>query len=245
MSLSGIHKESFKTRLAVADIYTSLLMKLLKKTGHFSEVVRKATKEEEDQGIDWWVKYTSTEVKPSQFKLREKRYDCPVCRFQPLHGLDSPRNVIGRDFRGLRDKMSEHYYVAVRDEDGLFDSVYRLNSATLGKLVMEADAEWATAITKPTSKPKDMWGGTYNKDYFTSSLVQEWTEQKVSNKLIFSASNGIQFWWKKNFNEGSPKINMYVPRKYKDWDYDINASDARLIEKVFKQINGSSKSFIE
>jgi hypothetical protein len=39
---------------------------------------------------------------------------------------------------------------------------------------------------------------------------------KRKSKRLKKASNGVEAWYQKTESEKSPKINLYVPRKYAD-----------------------------
>lgn len=233
MTISDIHKQNFESRLTISDLYTQILIKYLEKLNHF-KVVRKATESEDLDGVDWWVTYPDeTEPSSIQFKLRDKRKDCPVCRFQPLYGIDHEKNIDGRDFRGLRDKKSKNYYVAFRGADKKFLSIYRISSSTLNKLVVDLDNEWSITDTVPTNRITDMFGGRYNKSFFTNANVKSWVENGVSNKMVFKGSNGCEIWWKKNRNEWSPKLNMYIPEKLREETIPLTTAASQLVETSF------------
>jgi hypothetical protein len=228
-NLNNLHEANFNVRLKVSDTYTKILMKLLEKNGHFKKVVRQANKEEEHRGIDWWVIFDEKEV-PIQFKLRDKRKDVPVCRYQPLYGMDHDKNVDGRDFRGIESKSSEFYYVAIRDKNKRFFQIYRCSSNKLRKLVMNCDKAWEKS------------GGVYAKNFFNSKNVQEWVDKKVFTKLIFSDEYGCQIWWKKNRVEKSPKLNMYVPETFKEWEFKIDKNMADFIDKMYANLIDSKET---
>lgn len=233
MTISELHTQNFESRLSISDLYTQILVKYLEKLRHFKSV-RKATEAEDLDGVDWWVLYPNeTEPSPIQFKLRDKRKDCPVCRFQPLYGLDHEKNIVGRDFRGLRDKRSKNYYVAYRGTDKTFTCIYRMSSDTLHKLVVGLDEEWQKAETYPTNRINDMFGGTYNQSFFTHDNVQEWIGNRVNNKVVYRGSNGCEIWWKKNYNEGRPKLNMYIPEKLREETFPLTGAASDLIEGCF------------
>jgi hypothetical protein len=239
LTISGIHNQSFKKRLDISEIYTRILVKYLEKINHF-KVLRRATREEEDQGVDWWVTYPDAENVAIQFKLRDKRKDVPVCRYQPLHGIDNVKTVVGRDYRGLQGGVSKRYYVACRDESERFCLIYNLSSEKLKGIVDQLNNEWRAVATSPTATPTAMFGGTYPEGFFTETNVQSWVDSGVWNKLVFAGSDkGSQIWWKKNRYE-SPKLNMYLPMKHRDEEFWISENVARQIAAVFRQLSGSS-----
>lgn len=224
MSISNVHEKVFNERLNITDSYTTALMSLLQKRGHVVSY-RKASKQEDIDGVDWWVTYTKgdTEV-PIQFKLRDKQKDIPVCRFQPFHGTAHEKTVEGRDYRCLRDQKSHEYYVAIR-VDGTFKEIYRVSCKTLNDLVTKLDQEW-----------NESSGGELNNQFplsfFNPKRVQSWLGGSIWNKRVFRGEDG-EVWWKKNFNERSPKFNMYFPYSKKEWNIVLDAEDAKFIEQFF------------
>lgn len=240
MSISELHEKKFSDRLKISDFYTKALMKYLEKLGQF-KIDRQATQEEEHQGIDWWVTYTNESV-PIQFKLRDKRKDIPVCRYQPLYGIDDTRNIVGRDFRGLSDKKTQFYYVAYRDIDGkLFSAIYRVSSDKLSELVVNLDKAWQKTETQPTKDIKLMFGGNYNHSYFTNENVESWVKAGVRNKLVFNAKGIGEIWWKKNYNEGRPKLNFYLPYTFREETYHLSESISNKINDLYKKAGESCR----
>lgn len=229
MSISNLHHESFHQRLEVSDNYTKILVGFLERKKHF-KIIRKANFDEEKEGIDWFVQYPDKE-KPSaiQFKLRDKRNDIPVVRYQPLYGLDDDRNVEGRDYRGLFNKSCENYYVAIRNSAGLFNSIYYCKSAALRKAITNLEKEWEAA---------ENVGSILNKAFFIRENVVALTARR--NKKVFTDSKGLEIWWKKNPNEGNPKLNIYIPHSYREWEIDIKHPEALQIENVFKKLAGKA-----
>jgi hypothetical protein len=242
LSISGIHNKGFKRRLDVTEVYTSILVKYLEKVGHF-KLDRKATKDEDMQdGIDFWVRYGDEEEStPIQFKLRDTRRDIPVCRYQPLYGIDDPENKVGRDFRCLMNGKSKHYYVASRNESGHFCLIYRLSSDKLKGLVNSLDEEWR-AVTDDEEKMYESRSVTCSHNFFTAKNVGWMLSTNVRNKLVFSGSNQGQIWWKKNRGE-APKLNMYLPQSFRDEAFSIPSTTGAELETVFYKLtadNGTS-----
>jgi len=221
MTISGIHQQNFTTRLNVTDNYTAALMKLLQTKNHFLNY-RKATREEDLNGIDWWVVYPGqTEEVPIQFKLRDRQKDIPLCRFQPFYGTDSPKTVIGRDYRCIDNQTSAQYYVAVRNAAGKFTEIYKVSCETLRPLIMDLDAEW--------QKVEGLFDN-FNLKFFDTSRVGKWLESGIWNKRVFRGDSGCEVWWKKNRNEKFPKFNMYVPHSYKEWEAVLTEAESNSIE---------------
>jgi len=220
MLLNSIHQKSFVTRLEVTDNYTNALMQALKDKGHFTSF-RKATLQEDKDGIDWWVKYPKERIEvPIQFKLRDKQKDVPVVRYQPFYGIDSEKTQEGRDWRCVKEIKSQQYYVAVRTGAGIFSEVYRVPCEILRSLIIELDKQW----NEVTGRFEN-----YAPKIFNKNIVNVWLEKGIRNKLVFSNDTGCQVWWKKNFNEKYPKFNMYVPYSYNDWSLALNETN---VEKM-------------
>jgi hypothetical protein len=239
--LTDVHLQSFQNRLKISDAFTKLLVTYLKLKDHF-QPLRKASYEEEMQGIDWWVTYPNeTEASPIQFKLRDKRFDVPVVRFQPFLGHGHVRSEEGRDYRGIVQKASRFYYVGIRNSSGLFSTVYRCPSAVLNEEVTALDREWKAAVSEPTARPRER-GGSYGFDYFSIENVRNWLDHGVGNKLVFTSSTGSQIWWKKNPNEGTPKLNMYIPHRLRDWTQSISDSEGKQIKRLVGRITSDSGS---
>lgn len=224
MNIDDLHKQHFTTRQTISEANTAALMELLHQKGHFN-TYRQATTEEDKGGIDWWTTYTPEEEKETtiQFKLRDKQRDVPVVRFQPFHGIDKATTVDGRDWRGLRDKVSDQYYVGIRDANKkYFVEVYRVSCAELWVLAEELYNEWLQAEKT-------------NPAFFTADIVKIWCEN-CRDKCVFYGSKGGQIWWKKNRNEGSPKFNMYIPYDCKNWSYSLTNEDALLVSNMAAEI---------
>ena len=224
MTISDMHTKHFNERLNIADFYSLALMENLKTKKHFT-TFRKSAKEEDLDGIDWWVTYPGeTKEVPIQFKIRDKQKDIPICRYQPFHGLDHARTVEGRDYRCLRDKKVNQYYVAVRNAVGQFTEIYKISSKTLNSLIVTLDKEWA--------KVEGIFD-MFPPKFFDGSRVSLWLEKGIRNKCVFRNESGCEVWWKKNYNEKSPKFNMYVPYSAKEWGLFLSAEDAHLIEENY------------
>jgi hypothetical protein len=220
MTITGIHQQDFTTRLNVTETATAALMNLLQTKKHFKSY-RKSSKEEDLGGIDWWVVYPGqTEEVPIQFKLRDRQKDIPLCRFQPFYGTDSPKTVVGRDYRCIEGKQAAQYYVAVRNGAGKFTEIYKISCDTLRPLIMSLDEEW--------QKVEGVFD-TFALKFFDAGRVGKWLESGIWNKRVFRGDSGCEVWWKKNRNEKFPKFNMYVPYSYKDWETQLSESESNSL----------------
>lgn len=227
MTISGLHTRQFNERLNVADSYSFALMKFLNQKNHFQSV-RKSSKEEDLDGVDWWVIYPDENQEvPIQFKLRDKQKDIPVCRFQPFWGINHAKTVVGRDFRGLRDSKCKHYYVGVRNGNGQFTEIYSISCQSLKSKIDQLDQEWQTVTGRY---------GNFALDFFEENRVNSWLQKGIWNKRVFSNDIG-EVWWKKNGNEKSPKFNMYIPYECKEWDSILSNEESSLIESYKNESN--------
>lgn len=213
MSLNNIQVSNFQNRLKVSDDQTEMLMNILLDEGHFS-FFRKASTEEDRSGIDWWVVYPGeTEEQPIQFKLRVKQKDLPICRYQPFYGVDHPKTVEGRDWRGIRDRKSTQYYVGVCSKAGHYTEIYKVPCDILRSIMIDLDQEWRAVEGRFEN---------YAPQLFTEEIFNIWIEKSVRDRKVFTSENGCQIWWKKNFNEPYAKFNMYIPYEFNDWSMSLN-----------------------
>lgn len=220
MSLDNVHQKSFNSRLNITDNYTLALMEVLKTKGHFQDF-RKSSKEEDLGGIDWWVIYPKQKTElPIQFKIRDKQKDIPVCRFQPFYGIGHEKTVEGRDFRCLQGNKTSAYYVAIRNGTS-FSEIYSITCAKLAKSVIKIDELWQATEKQGDNLPKG---------FFDPKHVNLWLEKDIRNRCVFRQDEG-QVWWKKNYNEKSPKFNFYIPYAQRDWDVKLTSEDSILIER--------------
>ena len=219
MTISDLHNKSFINRLNISDSFTESLMCFLKKKNHFSSF-RKASKKEDLEGIDWWVKYPNEKGEtPIQFKLRDKQKDIPICRYQPFYCVDSNKTVEGRDFRHIKEKKSLQYYVAIRNNN-YFKEIYSISCKSLNKMILEMDKNWQNVSGVFDS---------FSPSFFSEQKNNTWIEKGIRNKRVFSDENGCEVWWKKNPGEKFSKFNMYVPYSLNEWSISINLKDAEKI----------------
>ncbi len=225
MTISDLHHKSFVNRLNVSDFYTAALMEFLKESNHFSNF-RKSEKQEDLDGIDWWVEYPDKKGEfPIQFKLRDKQKDIPICRYQPFHGIDSEKTVEGRDFKLIKNKKAVQYYIAIRNGNS-FKEIYRISCKSLNKMILEMDQHWQEVSGVFDSFPPS---------FFSKEKNQLWIEKGLRNKRVFSDENGCEVWWKKNHNEKFSKFNMYVPYSLNEWSIFLNSKDAEKINSLYQE----------
>jgi hypothetical protein len=200
-----LHNKHFLERMELTKKVTFGLMNLLyqqKKLKYFHIAIEKEDKEGVDFFMKWQDEKSWQEGAPIkiQFKNREDKFqDFPICRFQPLYGLDHPKNVVGRDYKAIKNKMNEMYFTAVKPDGKNYTEILVIRSEKLYDLITEAEKEWF-----PEGEP---WA------YFTNELCNKTTSW---SKKIKQASNGVQAWFKRTQSEKNPKINLYVPRSYAD-----------------------------
>jgi hypothetical protein len=200
-----LHNMHFVYRQEISTAASFKLMNSLFEKKIFKFFVR-AQEEEDKNGVDYLIKWEDGRDRESgpwvriQFKNREDNYqDFPVLRFQPLYGTDSDKTRIGRDFIGLQDKKNDLFFTAVKTNSNDYSEVLVIKSEKLLALIEEAEKEWF-----PIGEP---W------EYFTKKFCNK---MKRKSKRLKKASNGVEAWYQKTESEKSPKINLYVPRKYAD-----------------------------
>jgi hypothetical protein len=206
-----LHQQSFLSRMGISGSKTRQIMDLLfenKKIQAFS-----ITTETEDKGgIDYFISWQDKKNIPIQFKLRmDKWKDIPVLRFQPFYGSDSQQTVLGRDYKGLKKGITEWYFHSYLDENNEYTKIVATQSGKLLKIIEDAEKEWF-----PTEAP---W------DYFQQTLFEKYNKQKIFNRKLKKASNGVEAWYKKNPKEPGGKINYYVPYNYGDINIDLKINN--------------------
>lgn len=170
----------------------------------------KKTEVEEDKGgVDFYVDTKDGKTnQPVQFKTRREKWrDLPICRFQPFRGYE--KSTVGRDYRSLKDKKNVFYYVASSGDGKNYDKITITCTSKILNLIEEAEKEW--------------FGDEIAWSYFTEELYNNNLGKKIYNKKLKVASNGVEAWFKKNFNniEGFGKINLYVPESLVDLSVDL------------------------
>lgn len=211
MPINNLHLKEFTSRLKISEAATNSIVELLTKTGHFKSI-RKAALNDDLGGVDWWVVYPDSEEEvPIQFKLRDKQKDIPIVRYQPFHGVNSDKTKEGRDYRGLLETKCKYYYVAVRNGEGNFCEVYNISCCKLTDLAIKLNDAWVACEKAGNFAPPS---------FFTDEIVKTWMDKSVRNKSVFACEYG-DIWWKKNYNEASPKFNMYIPYSFHEWKLEI------------------------
>jgi hypothetical protein len=229
--MENYHEQNFLERLDKSGKYTDALACHLQDIGHFS-IVRKATKQEDLDGIDFWVNYSGKKgLYPIQFKVRQDgRLDCPMAWWQPLSGTDEPEgtyNRRGRDYRALTNKMVKFYYWAVRDKNNkYYSTIHTITSTKLGNLVKLLEEEWNAFEFQTGDK-------FFGKNYFTKQNVDIWKAKSHRSKIVFRDDNDSQIWYKKNAGE-SPKLLAYFSYKYASRSIVLDPVKALEIENKIK-----------
>lgn len=164
----------------------------------------KTDKKTDIDGTDYLVKFLDTnDYQKVQFKNRQDKWkDLPITRYQPFYGVDSEQSVLGRDYRSLVQNKNDFYVVATQNSNKVYDQISITSTSKILQLMLEAEKEWFPS------------GNSF--DYFNKEFFDKLFSQKVRNKKIHVATNGVEAWYKKNFNENYGKINLYVPHKYVD-----------------------------
>lgn len=164
----------------------------------------KADKKTDIEGTDYFVIFNKHEpIKKVQFKNRQDKWkDIPITRYQPFYGINSDQTVLGRDYRSLFDKKNDYYIVATQNSSKSYDQISITSTSKILQLMLEAENEWFSN------------GIAY--EYFNQEYFNKFLSQNIRNKKIHVATNGVEAWYKKNFNENYGKINLYVPYRYVD-----------------------------
>ena len=203
----GLHQQSFLSRMGISANKTRQVMDLLFENKKIESFVR-TTEQEDKGGIDYFIGWQNKKNIPIQFKLRmDKWKDIPVLRFQPFYGYDNTKTVLGRDYKGLQNNVTEWYFHSYLDENNEYTKVVATRSDKLLEIIRQAEEEWF-----PKEKP---W------EYFKESLFEKYKTQKIFNRKIKKASNGVEAWFKKNVKEPGGKINYYIPYTYGDINIDL------------------------
>lgn len=204
------HNKPFLHRMEHHNTISYELMEFLFTKRLISKFV-KAITEEDKEGVDYFFKWAENDprysetLKRIQFKNREDTYpDIPVLRFQPLYGTDHPKNNVGRDYKALQNNMNDFYFTAIKPDGKSYSKILVIDSKKLFGIVKEAEKEW--------------FGDGTPWDFVTAAFCEKTTSW---NKKLLEASNGVQAWFKRTKNEKSPKINLYVPKKYAEEVIDL------------------------
>lgn len=239
MLVESNKNQNFKTRLRESSFWTESWMKYLTHSGHIKEY-KKALKEDDLKGVDYWVKYLEKWV-PIQFKLRVEvgQRDCPVVFYQPFYGVDVQfshesnvgLNKFGRDYCGLMNGVSDFYYVAVKNNAGLYQQVYRFKSSTLKDIVIRLEKEWKNVEKYETLDGYEVTNSRFalRHDNMTSVKLSS-----MKNKMTPLFSNDqAEVWLQKNEKETFYKINFYVNELLKEDVYNIPAHIAEGVRGLF------------
>ncbi len=239
-----INEKYFKIRELTTKVDTVSLLHLSVLKKHYDKYVL-SSKEEDYIGIDFY-KYFLGQCLPCQMKIRwDGRLDSPLSRFQPWWGMGlympydqavtidengkrhyvkMPITVDGRDWRGLENKASQEYYVAVKSGK-YYSLIYSMSSDFLWEKALSVNECWFKSELAGIQRPPSYF--TYDT---VKALCKSW-----KNELIFGTDDGCQVWKHKNKNE-SPKINFYIPYHYKNWEHKLSEKDAKLVEKLSNTI---------
>jgi len=193
-----VNEKTFVNRKTISDKNTNECINILLNIKHFKDV-RAVLLEEDKKGIDLWVDFPKKKNVPVQFKIRYNWPDYPVVIAQPFYGWEHKKTKKGRDIKALFNHMSEYYYVGFTKNNKL-QSICRCESKELCDLSTRVIAKW--------NRTKDNWD---KPEIFDESTTKKWIKYK-RNERVFSDGN-CDIWWKKNWNEGYGKFNLYIPRK--------------------------------
>jgi len=225
---TNLQEKHFNVRVKEADFWTQKLVEFIKKKGHIDDF-RKATKEEDrDLLIDYWFKYPGEqEYKPIGFKLRidPARRDIPVVYNQPFFGTNSPKTVLGRDYRCLLGDVVQ-YYVAVKNADKEFEEIYRISKSKLLPLVNGVVSSW--------KKGESAFTDLIPYDSFTSD--HDFLQGLQSGKRVrrIWRTNQAEVWWQKNPNENYSKINLYIPEEFKEESIQVPFANYKEMLKDYQ-----------
>ena len=205
------HDKPFLSRMEFHNAVSYGLMETLF-TRKIISKFDKAITEEDKEGVDYFFKWAEKDPRYSdgririQFKNREDTYpDFPVLRFQPLYGVDHPKNNIGRDYKALKNQMNDLYFTAIKPDGKNYSKILVIDSQKLFGIVQEAENEW------------------FGNDVPWAFLTEELCAKTSSwNKKLLQAKNGVQAWFKRTKSEKMPKINLYVPKGYADQVIDLS-----------------------
>lgn len=197
----AFQNKSFLNRHQISEKNTYSIMENLFENKHIMAFF-KTEIEDDKAGTDFYVKMPENiEMVNVQFKTRHDKWqDLPICRYQPFRGIDNC--TIGRDFKSIMSDKNKFYFVASQNLNKQYDKVSITETAKIKKLIADAELEWF-----PDGK---VW------DFFTSEIYNVYLENKIRNKKIKVASNGVEAWFKKNHTEDFGKINLYIPVDYVD-----------------------------
>ena len=214
--MKQLHECHFFYRYSLSEFYAQKISEYLINIGHFKKS-EKTEKDEDVKGIDRYVAFKNKSEKiPIQFKIRDKRSDIPISRFQPFWGLNNKKTIVGRDYVSLENKVSKFYYTAKKNNENIFDEVLIIESNKLHEIIKEAEDE--------------MKNEKYN--LFSDNEIKKITKSFKKVQKMFTASNGVEAWFQKNINENIAKINLYVPKYYASEVISIDYNFAKSMKTV-------------
>lgn len=204
----GFQNQSFIKRHAKSEEEALAIMSQLQNKGIIKKFL-KTDIEQDKSGTDYLISILDEACDiPVQFKIRREKWrDLPVCRFQPFRGFG--RCTLGRDYKSLSEGKNKFYYVASSKDAKNFDRVTITNTDKIFSLIKEAENEWFGQ--------EEPWS------YFSEEQYLTYIKKKIYNKKLKVANNGVEAWFKKNFDdvEGFGKINIYIPERYADHIIDL------------------------
>lgn len=202
----SFQNQAFTTRHKKSEAETLEIMKCLKSQNIINEYI-KTEKEDDIAGTDFHIKFQEDdEFHPVQFKTRKEKWrDFPVCRFQPFRGYTN--STVGRDYRSLASGKNKYYIVASSGNGRDFDRVTITETNKIYELIVAAEKEW--------------FGDETPWEYFTEEIYNRNLEKQIYNKKLKIADNGVEAWFKKNYDkvESFGKINLYIPSIYADREF--------------------------
>lgn len=204
----GFQNQNFSARHKTSELETLQIMEQLKNKNIIFDF-KKTEIDEDKSGVDFYVQlFEDAKSEPIQFKIRREKWrDLPVCRFQPFRGYT--KSTVGRDYRSLKERKNEYYYVASSGDGRNFDRLAITKTEKILTLIEEAEKEWFGS--------EEPWS------YFTEEIYNQNLGKRIYNKKLKIASNGVEAWFKKNLHsvEAFGKINLYIPDTYADQIVDI------------------------
>lgn len=235
---TDLQEEKFDRRLGLSESITHLLMGFLKRKGVFKTAVKATTGEDIEDAVD----YTFDGV-PAQWKLRIRagNGDFPFVRYQPFWGIDSPETVVGRDYRGLIDGLSEHYYVAAVQKDGSM-VISRASKERLQPYMDELEQSWSQ---RDRGRPQFRHQGVLTAAENKRLAAQNCDARGKGLCLLYTAHEeslcNWQVWWQKNASERFSKINLYLPNALREESWTVEAATfARMVATAEAFINKNS-----
>jgi hypothetical protein len=234
---------NWPTRKWESEWWTKAWMLFLKWEGHFHSFEQATLSEDKNDLIDYWVQFEEGgEWVPIQFKLRvDGRRDMPMSLRQPFYGCDVPYgnkpdiglNMLGRDYRGLMKGKAKYHYIAVQNQNRLYNEIYRIDSDSLKTIVLGLEESWMNNVVEfETIENLEVRSPylTYREDRLPRARVSTmfgWT-------TLFQDGQG-EIGLLKNEREPFRKINCYVNESLKQNSFDIPKDVSLKIRQMFHQ----------